>query len=270
VSVHLRALFFSRLGELRWEPTDQRVRAVLAGHTVVDTTRARLVWEPKRIVPAYAVPEDGLGAHLVPATDEAGAAEAPTLAGRPVYDPRVPFGVRDTEGEALELRIDDARARAFRPADEAMAGYVILDFAGFDAWYAEDEPVLGHPRDPFHRIDVLHGSRHVVVEHGGRRLAESRRPRLLFEPPLPVRYYLPREDVAVEALEPSDTRTTCAYKGHATHFSLPGEADVAWTYEDPLRDAAEVAGMIAFYNERVDITVDGVLLGRPDTPWSRR
>lgn len=93
---------------------------------------------------------------------------------------------------------------------------------------------------------------------------------MLLEPPLPVRYYLPREDVRIDLLEPSDTRTQCAYKGEASYFALPGEGDVAWTYVDPLREESEVVGRVAFFNERVDIVVDGERLERPVTPWSRR
>jgi uncharacterized protein (DUF427 family) len=90
----------------------------------------------------------------------------------------------------------------------------------------------------------------------------------VFEPPLPVRYYLPVEDVRTDLLRPSDSRTFCAYKGQASYWSLDG-VDVAWTYLEPLREAAEVTGRIAFFNERVDLVVDGVRLERPWTPWSR-
>jgi len=160
-------------------------------------------------------------------------------------------------------------AQGFRLAEPGLDGYVVLDFPSFDAWYEEDERNFGHPRDPFHRIDIVHGSRHVVVEIDGRRLAESTRPALLFEPPLPVRYYLPAGDVALEELEPSATVSTCAYKGHASYWAHDGR-DVAWFYPEPLREATEVSGRIAFFNEMVDIVVDGVRQERPTTPWSRR
>lgn len=146
---------------------------------------------------------------------------------------------------------------------------MIVDFDGFDAWYEEDERNLGHPRDPFHRIDIVHSSRHVRVERNGVLLAESSRPHLLFEPPLPVRYYLPAEDVRAE-LDPSEKRTFCAYKGEASYLSVEGEADVAWIYRAPLREAAELTNRVAFFNERVDIAVDGTPLERPVTPWSAR
>ena len=272
MSVRVRELLMSRLDELRHEPIDKRIRGALAGDTVVDSTRALLVWEPKRIVPSYAVPADDVQAEIVAApggSSDVAEADAPVLMGRRVLDPSIPFSVHSTGGEAVTLRAGGREAAGFLPADAALAGYVILDFEAFDAWYEEDERNVAHPRDPFHRIDIVHSSRHVLVERDGEVLAESTRPILLFEPPLPVRFYLPREDVRAE-LAPSDKHTFCAYKGQASYFSLAGEDDVAWTYPEPLREAAEVTGRIAFFNERVDIVLDGERLERPVTPFSPR
>ena len=282
MSVRVRDLLMRELDTLRYEPIDKRIRATLGEATVIDSTRAMLVWEPKRVVPTYAVPvEDVAGQILSLPRSETGDPDAhgvppmgaPQLAGRVVFDPSVPFDVRTTEGEPLAIRAGAAgahEAAAFRADDPALAGYVIVDFDGFDAWYEEDERNVGHPRDPFHRIDIVHSSRHVRVERDGVLLAESTRPRLLFEPPLPVRYYLPPEDVRADLLRPSETRSFCAYKGEASYLSLDDEADVAWTYPAPLREAAEVTDHVAFFNERVDIAVDGTPLERPVTPWSPR
>jgi uncharacterized protein (DUF427 family) len=148
---------------------------------------------------------------------------------------------------------------------------VVLDFGAFDAWYEEDEQNVSHPRDPFHRIDVLPSSRRLRLELDGQVLAESSRPVLLFETLLPTRYYLPRADVAA-GLAASSTRTWCAYKGQASYFSVTvaGRAvpDLAWTYEDPRHDATGVRDLIAFFDERIDVVVDGKPQPRPVTPWS--
>jgi len=152
--------------------------------------------------------------------------------------------------------------------DPELSGYVHVDWAAADRWLEEDEEIVGHPRDPFHRVDIRASSRHVVVELDGQVYADSRRPVLLFETGLPVRAYLRREDVRMDALDPSDTITTCAYKGHASYFSAPGHPDIAWTYEDPLPEAEQVRGLIAFFNERCDVTVDGKREERPKTQWS--
>jgi uncharacterized protein (DUF427 family) len=273
MSIRLRDLLMGELDSLRHEPTEKRIRATLGGRTVADSTRALLVWEPKRVVPSYAIPAADLDGELRPPAERASGippAGAPQLVGRPVYDPSIPFTVHTTAGEPLVLRADGREAAAFRASDPALAEHVLLDFAGFDAWYEEDERNLSHPRDPFHRIDIVHGSRHVRVELDGTTVAESSRPYLLFEPPLPVRYYLPREDVRSDLLTPSATRTACAYKGEASYLSLAGADDVAWTYRDPLREASEIRDRVAFFNERVDIVVDGERRERPITPWSPR
>jgi uncharacterized protein (DUF427 family) len=277
MSTRLRDVLMQELGVLRHEPIEKRIRATLGGETVVDSTRALLVWEPRRVVPTYAVPEEDVRAEVVPAGETSGAdgvgipaMGAPRLGSVPVLDPSVPFAVRSTEGEPLVVRAGGREAEAFRATDPDLDGYVIVDFDGFDEWFEEDERNVGHPRDPFHRIDIVHGSRHVVVELDGEVLAESSAPYLLFEPPIPVRYYLPAEDVRTDLLRPSDTRTFCAYKGQASYLSYGEAADLAWTYPAPLREAAEVTGRVAFFNERADIVVDGARLERPITPWSPR
>src|SRR5439155_737105 len=139
---------------------------------------------------------------------------------RRALGPRIPFTVHSTPGGPVDLRAaGQVRPGAgFRPADPDLAGLVILDFAAFDAWYEEDEQNVAHPRDPFHRIDVLPSSRQVRLELDGHLLALSSRPVLLFETMLPTRYYLPRADITAE-LVPSSTRPWCAYKGQAAYFS---------------------------------------------------
>jgi uncharacterized protein (DUF427 family) len=137
--------------------------------------------------------------------------------------------------------------------------HVLLPFGDFD-WLEEDEPVIGHPHDPFARIDVLHSTREVRVELDGVELACSRRPLGLFETGLPTRWYLPAHDVRTELLTLSDTRTTCAYKGHASYLSAPGEdgRDIAWCYRSPQREAEPIRDMLCFWAERTVTTVDGV------------
>jgi uncharacterized protein (DUF427 family) len=274
MSTRIRDVLMAELDSLRYEPTEKRIRATLEGRTVIDSTRALLVWEPKRVVPTYAVPAEDVDGEISAARTDAGPQDhsAPRLGDRVVFDPSIPFSVHTSAGEPLTIRArgGESEVAGFRPSDPELERFVLVDFGAFDAWYEEDERNLAHPRDPFHRIDIVHSSRHVRVELDGAVLAESSRPCMLFETQLPVRYYLPREDVRTDLLEPSDTRSRCAYKGEASYLSLPGHGDVAWTYPEPLREASEVTGRVAFFNERVDIVVDGERLERPVTPWSRR
>ena len=142
-----------------------------------------------------------------------------------------------------------------------------------DAWYEEDDEVYVHPRDPYKRIDVLHSSRHVRVVIAGETVAETRRPCLLFETGLPTRYYVPREDVRMDLLEPTELTTRCPYKGMASYWSVRVGDYVAengvWSYSDPIPECAKIKDRLCFYNERVDLYVDGELQSRPQTMWSQ-
>jgi uncharacterized protein (DUF427 family) len=188
--------------------------------------------------------------------------------------PTTPFAAHTTGGTPLTIRTahGDLPEAAFRPDDDDLAGYVILDWRAFSHWYEEDTEAVAHPRDPFHRIDCRASSRHVTIAHEGVTLADSSRPTLLFETSLPPRYYLPAEDVAMDLLEPTETHTLCAYKGQASYWSahVGGTTltDVAWSYPRPLNDAVPVAGLVAFFTERLDLTLDGRPQPRPRTPWS--
>jgi uncharacterized protein (DUF427 family) len=243
--------------QLRHEPIERRVRANLGAEAIVDSTRAILVWEPRRVVPSYAVPAEDIRAELsiAPATNG-------EVAG--VLHPGIPFSVHTAAGEPVS--IDDRVGAGFRLADEDLAGYVVLDFAAFDDWYEEDERIAGHPRDPFHRVDVRRSSRPVRIEVDGDVVAETTRARLLFETSLPLRFYLPREDVRVE-LHASSRYTYCPYKGQASTWSVDAggrrREDLGWSYEQPLPDAVAIAGLVAFWDERVDVFLDGERRERP-------
>lgn len=158
--------------------------------------------------------------------------------------------------------------------DPAVDGHVTVAWDAADAWFEEDEEVFVHVRDPYHRIDTVQTSRRIQVSLEGTVLADSTAAVALYETGLPVRYYLPADDVAPGVLQPSATLTRCAYKGQAAHWSARvGDAvveDVAWTYDgDVGREAEAVRGRVCFYNERVDLDIDGVRQERPWSPWSR-
>ena len=137
----------------------------------------------------------------------------------------------------------------------------MLDFDAFDRWLEEDEQIAGHPRDPFHRVDVRLSARPVRIEVDGETLAETTRARLVFETGLPTRFYVPREDVRAE-LRPSERRTYCPYKGEASYWSFDAGEDLAWSYEQPLPDMLPLTGLVAFWDERVDVFLDGEQRGR--------
>jgi uncharacterized protein (DUF427 family) len=189
------------------------------------------------------------------------------------------------EAHSAKLRRGTARrlglqaGNASRPdaawvyTDDALPGLaatVRFDWDALDAWFEEDEEVFVHPRNPYSRVDALRSTRTVRVELEGTLLAESTSPVMVFETGLPTRYYLNRTEVSFEHLQPSDTVTSCPYKGKTSaYWSVLGaetvHPDLAWAYDFPTRQLLPIAGMIAFYNEKVDIGVDGVHLARPKT-----
>jgi uncharacterized protein (DUF427 family) len=252
--------------QLRYEPVDRRIRATYDGEPVLDTTDAMLVWEPRRVVPMYAAPESDVQAALTPCETPTPPPQLP-----PVLGP-VNFGWHLHDGQSFTVDVAGRsfEASAFRPTDPDLGGRVIVDWMPFE-WVEESQHVLGHPHDAFKRVDALAADRHVEVSLDGVPLADSRRAVALYETHIPVRWYLPRDDVRMDLLTPSRSTSVCAYKGQASYFSLDESADgqdLAWTYVDPLLDALPVKDHICFYSERTDLTVDGVPQPRPVTPWS--
>ena len=244
---------------MRIEPTHKRIRAYLGGELVADTTHARLVWEHDRY-PAYYFPIADVTADVLV---DAGPGRTSSTRGQSVgFD--VKAGDRVAAGAAWSYPES--------PVEE-LRGLVRFDWAAMDAWFEEDEQVQVHPRDPYKRVDVLNSSRHVRVVLDGVTVAESHQPRLLFETSLPTRYYLPLTDVRQDLLRPSDRTTRCPYKGTANYWSVDTgtqvHEDVVWTYRFPIPECAKIAGLACFYNERVDLYVDGELQDRPQSPFSR-
>jgi len=155
---------------------------------------------------------------------------------------------------------------------ERLRDLIRFDWDAMDEWLEEDEPVYVHPRDPYTRVDILASSRHVRVEVDGVTVADSDRPRILFETGLPPRYYLPLPDIRAELLIPSGTQTHCPYKGTAGYWSVDAghgvHHDLVWIYRAPLPESQKIAGLACFYNEKVDIYLDGELQQRPRTHFS--
>jgi len=244
-------------GRVRVEEGRKRVRAYLGGVLVADTTRPRLVWEAP-YYPTYYLPAEDVRAKLEPT----GRTErSPSRGEAQLYDV-VADGVR-AEGAARQYPDSPL---------EALRGLVRLDFDAMSEWFEEDEPIYVHPRDPYTRVDILASSRHIRVEIDGVTVADSHQPRILFETGLPPRYYLPFTDIRMDLLRPSSTQTRCPYKGTAEYWSVDtGTAvheDVAWYYRTPLPESQKIAGLASFYNEKVDVYVDGVLEERPRTHFS--
>ena len=195
------------------------------------------------------------------------------LAGETVVDSRAVRMVHETDHLAVwafppeDVRLDSLEGIAFRRDEPDLVDLVFIGFDDLDEWYEEDERVFGHARDPYSRIDVIPTSRHIRISVDGQVVADTRQARALFETGLPPRWYIPREDVRMDLLEPTDFTSRCAYKGIATYWNVGEERVIAWTYEDPKWDAERVRDLVCFFNERVDLELDGERQERPRTPW---
>ena len=231
------------------QDSPKRIRVVFNGETVVDSQRAKVLHETKHL-PVYYFPEEDVRADLLVQSDHA--THCPFKGGASYRSIKV--------GDAVA---EDAVWGYAEPLESSPipADHVAFHWHAMDRWFEEEEEVFVHARDPYTRIEVLDSSRHVRVLVDGEVVAETDRPKLLLETGLPVRYYVPPEDVRTELLVPSDTRTQCPYKGDACYWSaeVGGERveDVAWSYPEPLRDAGRVTDHLCFLGERVELEVDG-------------
>jgi uncharacterized protein (DUF427 family) len=242
---------------VRIEPGLKRIRAYLGGELIADSTKVNLVWE-KPYYPTYFFPIDDVRMELLTPTD---------------HTKRSP-----SRGEARFFNVKGSGATAENaayhhpdsPVNE-LRGYVAFVWNAMD-WFEEDEEVFVHARDPYTRVDVLPSSRHVKVEVNGTTVADSHHPRLLFETGLPARYYLPKTDVRMDLLAPSAIQSRCPYKGTAQYWSVEADGElhenIAWSYQTPVEESMRIAGLVSFYNEKVDIYVDGLLQERPKTMFS--
>lgn len=241
------------MSDVRIEPCSKRLRGLLNGEVVFDTTHALYVWEhqyyPAYYIPASDVRVEPLGNGRTKDSSTRGRAE--------LFDLKV--------GTVLK---ENAGWRYPSSPIERLRDVVRFDWESLDEWLEEDEPVYVHPRDPHTRVDILQSSRHVEVVVDGLKVADSHKPTLLFETGLPPRFYLPLTDVRIDLLQPSATQTKCPYKGTATYWSLDNVDDLFWTYRAPLPESQKIAGLVSFYNEKVDLYVDGELQRRPKTKFS--
>ena len=240
------------------EPVPRRVRAILGGHVIFDTVGALYVFEwpfyPQYYVPIGDVDRDWL-------VDEGRSQQ-----------------LKRGRAQRYGLRVGDLQRSGCghlytESGIAGLTGTIRFDWDALEHWFEEDEEVFVHPRNPYSRVDALRSTRHVRIELDGVTLAESSSPVVLFETGLPTRYYVNRTEIDESHLVPSTTVTRCPYKGTTTAYwsALVGERrypDIAWSYDFPTREALPIAGLVAFYNEHTDISVDARRLVRPTTHFS--
>lgn len=245
---------------IRLEPSPRWVRVRLGDTWIADSKDVKLLYETGRMC-MYVFPRAHVRTDLLVASDKTRDDEH--------KGPATFWHVRagDREAENAAWAFEDPP-----PELKELADHIAFSWSKMDAWFEEDEQVYLHPRDPYHRVDVVESSRQVRVELDGVVLAETRRPRLLFETSLPTRYYIPRLDVRMDLLTPNDTSTVCPYKGWASYWDaeVNGEIhkNIVWSYTTSIPECPKIADLMCFFNERVDIFVDGEQLERPVSQWT--
>jgi uncharacterized protein (DUF427 family) len=227
------------------EPLRRRMRAELAGRTVVESDDAVLLFEPGRYPVAYFPIADFAEGALLPGDRRTQHAEL---------------------GETIWFEVAGGTRHAPRGAWQHVAlpdhadilrDKVALAWAAMDAFYEEDDRILGHAADPYHRIDIRQASRHLVVRVDDRVIADTTSPLVLYESGFAPRWYVPRDDVVDEALTPVDLQTFCPYKGVASYYDIDGATHAAWSYRAPLDDMAAIGDFVSFEADRVEVTLDG-------------
>lgn len=245
-----------------FEPSGRHVRVQFNGQFIANSQRVMLLRDSAYDI-HYAFPEADVDSSAL--SNEGNAKPSKYKGTQYLFDVHV--GDRRAENAAWAYREEPAT-----DARPDLRGYLFFKWDAMDAWFEEDEQVIGHARDPYHRVDAIRSQRHIRVEVDGVTVAESRRPYLVFETGLPTRYYLPRADVHWQYLTPTDTHTLCPYKGIASYWTITVNGnsypDHAWAYPEPRTDVGPIGDTVAFYNEKLDIYVDGVLEDRPRTVFS--
>jgi uncharacterized protein (DUF427 family) len=240
------------------EPVARRVRAMLGGRVVLDTTHALYLWEWP-FYPQFQIPVEDVDPGAL--VDEG-------------HSHRVSRGKVARVGLKVGSEERPGAGRHYLESDvDGLVGTIRFDWEALDAWFEEDEQVFVHPRSPYVRVDALRSTRTVRVELEGIVLAASSAPVMVFETGLPTRCYLDRSCVDFTHLQASDTVTACPYKGRtSSYWSVSTgdalHADLAWSYDFPTRQLLPIAGLIAFYDEKVDVFIDGEPQARPQTHFS--
>jgi uncharacterized protein (DUF427 family) len=240
---------------VKWQPSERWVRVKLGEEFVADSIRPYIVWD-KSHIPQYFFPREDVQMERLVATGR-------SRGERTLYHIH-------SDGQVIENAAWSYTSPL--PEHEPLRDTIVFRWEKMDAWFEEDEQIFVHPRDPYTRVDTIPSSRHVRVEIDGVTVADTIRPYLLFETWSPTRYYIHPDDVNMSLLTATDTHTQCPYKGTASYWSVTISdkiyKDIVWSYSDPIPEIPKIKGLLCFFNERVDLYVDGVLQERPLTSWS--
>lgn len=230
------------------EPLRRRMRVRFGGTWIADSDDVVLLHEPGRYPVAY-FPVDAIadgvlesGEHTTRHQDLGTTAWYTVRAGTQ-SKPRAAWQHTDLPGYAGELK-----------------GRVAFAWRAMDAFYEEDERIVGHAADAYHRIDIRQTSRHLIVRDGDRVIADTRRPLALYESGFAPRWYVPRDDVDQTALTAAEGQTFCPYKGLCSYWDVGDARRAAWAYEDAWTEVDRISGLISFEPDKVEAHLDGTRL----------
>jgi len=227
-------------GPYKLESTSRRVRGLLGGVYIFDTIKAKYVWEHK-FYPYFYIPKTAF---------LKGSLEKSDHETTKFWVAKLSAGGKSTE-----------RVLVFEVGP--LKGLVRIEVPSLDAWFVEDEKLLGpHPKDPYKRIETVPSSREIRIEVDGQVVAKSTQNVFLYETLLRTRYYLTSTAVEWKYLSESEATSFCPYKGMANYYNLKVNdkeiKDAVWYYKCPTAESSLIAGRLCFYNEKVDVFVDGV------------
>jgi uncharacterized protein (DUF427 family) len=227
------------------EPLRRRMRVRLGERWIADSEGVVLLHEPGRYPVAY-FPRVDIQADALVAEDR--------VTNHPELGKVNWFTVAAGDREANHAAWQYTELPAYATAVE---GRVAFAWRAMDAFYEEDERIVGHAADAYHRIDIRATSRHLVVRDGDRVIADTRRPLVLYESGFAPRWYVPRDDVVQSALEPVEGQTFCPYKGLASYYTIGTRKRAAWSYVNAWPEVGRVSNLVSFEPDKIDVYLDG-------------
>ncbi len=230
------------------EPLRRRMRAEMGGQTVVESDGAVLLFEPSRYPVAY-FPIGDFAEGVLRAADHR--THHPDLGETAWFE--IVAGDRRVDRGAWQHVALPAHATL-------LEGLVAPAWRAMDAVYEENDRILGHAADPYHRIDIRSTSRHLQVRRDGELVADSHAPVVLYESGFAPRWYVPRRDVTADALTADALRTFCPYKGVASYYDVRDVSQAAWSYRAPIEEVSAIAELVSFEPDKVEVTLDGAQL----------
>jgi uncharacterized protein (DUF427 family) len=227
------------------EPLRRRMRVRFADRWIADSEDVMLLHEPGRYPVAY-FPRGDIEAGLLIAEDR-------VTEHRDLGDTQW-FTVK---AEEREINHAAWQHTALPPHATVLDGRLALAWRAMDAFYEENERIVGHAADAYHRIDIRSTSRHLVVRDGDHVIADTEHPLALYESGFAPRWYVPREDIDESALKLVDTRTFCPYKGICSYYDVGSHKRAAWSYINAWREVLRVTNLVSFEPDKVDVYLDG-------------